>query len=61
MNTQLMYLGAGAGLLVAALYYARVISTLLGGGSRDAAERADERAAERLEKHERRRDEERDP
>jgi hypothetical protein len=51
---QWMYLVAAVGALVAALYYARTISTLLSGPSGDASERAAARAEELLEKHERR-------
>lgn len=60
MNTSLMYLVAGAGLLVAALYYARSISAFLGSDPSSASERADERATELLKKREQRRDDEQD-
>ena len=52
---QWMYLVAAVGALVAALYYARTISTLLSGPSGDASERAEAHAKELLKKHERRR------
>ena len=52
---QWMYLVAAAGSLVAALYYARAISTLPSENAPDPSERAEARAEELLEQREKRR------
>jgi hypothetical protein len=52
---QWMYVVVAAGALVAALYYARAISTLLSENAPDPSERAEARAEELLEQREQRR------